>query len=105
MTTATNQPVKRIELRPLIATIWARQAVTRTGEPFTAYSIDIQRRFKNDSYGGFGYTSSLRPRDLTNLGLLARMADVFLASLNQDVSLELSEPSDEDMPFTAGDGR
>ena len=83
MTTENNKPLQRLEISPLVATIWAREATTKAGETFTAYNVDIQRCYKHEASGEFRYTKSFRPHDLANLAILANMADSYLKSIDE----------------------
>ncbi len=81
-----QQPLQRIKLSPLTATIWAREATTREGEVFTAYSVDIQRTFKKGDGSGYSYSNAMRPRDLGQLALLASMACDYLTAIGVEVT-------------------
>ena len=90
MTTDNNKPLQRLEISPLVATIWAREATTKAGETFTAYNVDIQRCYKHEASGEFRYTKSFRRHDLANLAIVANMADGYLKSIGENKADEAS---------------
>ena len=76
-----NRPVKEFRAGGVRASIWEDQAVGKSGEPFRAFSVRVERRYK-DADGNWQSSTRLRRSELADLELVVFKAREFI-SLNE----------------------
>jgi hypothetical protein len=72
-----NAPMKEFRAGTIVAAIWA-EALPTNGRVAPAYSIRIQKRYRDDRDGQWKTTSYLRPDELPKLALVVSRAYEFL---------------------------
>ncbi len=91
-----NLPEKKFRAGAISATVWKNQAVSKTGENVSYYSISVERSYKDKS-DQWQSTTSYRTNDIPKVVLVLNKAYEFLNL--KDVPVEGTTESFTDQPI------
>ena len=95
----TNRPVKEFRAGTIKAAIWANETESGAGTS-VRYSVQFQKRFRDNSTGSWRDSRSFFPEDLPRLGLVVSSAFEYCVlqessdETDADISSETDRPTD-----------
>jgi hypothetical protein len=86
-----DKPVKEFRAGSVRASIWEDEVVGRDDEPFSAFSVKIEKRYK-DATGNWQSTTRFKRSDLADLELVVFKAREYISLNEREPGKETNAP-------------